>query len=62
MERTDSREEIGVIAEEMRIHPTPHTPNTDSSADITGTEVGQCEHGLLGMGERYGIQGGDGVE
>ena len=28
-EITDSIEEIGVIAEAMGIHPTPHTPKTD---------------------------------
>ena len=53
---------MGVIAEAMRIHPTPHIPKKDSGAYITGREVGWCDHGLLGMGELDGTRGRDGVE
>ena len=49
-ERTDSGEEMGVIAEAMGIHPTPHTPKTDSGAGIKGAVVGWNEHGLLVTG------------
>ena len=42
VETTDSGEGIGVIAEEMLIHPVSHTPKTDSGAGKTptGTYIG----------------------
>ena len=49
-ERTDSGEELGVIAEAMGINPTPHSPKTDSGTGRTGTEVGRRDHGLSGTG------------
>ena len=55
-ERTDIREEMGVIPDAMGIHQTPHTPKKDISVDKTGTEVGQCEHVLLGAGKINGTQ------
>ena len=61
-ERTDSGEEMGVIAESMGIHPTPNNPKTDRGAVITGTEVGRYEHGFSGTGEIDGTQGSDGAE
>ena len=42
-ERTDSGEEMEVIADAMGIHPTPHTPSTDRDMDRTETEVGWCD-------------------
>ena len=53
-ERADSGEEKGVIAEEMRIHPTPHTPNMDSVAYRKWAKGGRCEQGLWGVGKKYG--------
>ena len=60
-ERTDSRKEMGVIAEAMGIHPTTHTPNTDRSAVRKEMEVGRCYHRLLGKKELYGTEGRDGA-
>ena len=45
---------MGVIVETIGIHPTPHNPNMDSSADRTDTEVGQCINDFLGTGVKYG--------
>ena len=61
-ETTDIREGMGVIAETMGIHPTSHTPNIDRGAGkkLIGTEVGQCEHVLLGAGEGDGTKWVDG--
>ena len=53
---------MGVIAEAMRIHPTPHIPKTKSGAVRTGMEVGRCDCGFLGTGEIYGTRGMDGTE
>ena len=39
-ERSDSREEMGVITEAMGIDPTQITSKTDSGAGRIGTEVG----------------------
>ena len=54
VERTDSREEMGVIPEAMVIRPTPHPPKTNSSTGRIGTEVSRCEHRFLGTGKRDG--------
>ena len=61
-ERKNSGEEMGVIAEAMGINPAPLNLNTDSSAGKTGTELGRCDCGLLGMEEIYGTQGRDAVK
>ena len=59
-----SGEGMGVIAKEMGIHPSSHTPKTDSSAGKAqrGTEVGWRERGLLGEGERDETRWVDGPE
>ena len=54
VERTDSREEMGVMPEAMVIRPTPHPPKTNSSTGRIGTEVSRCEHRFLGTGKRDG--------
>ena len=51
-----------VIAEAMRIHPTPQTPKTDSGAGRTGMEVSWCEHVLSGKRGRDGRRWGDEAE
>ena len=61
----DVGEVTGVVAEAMGIHPTSHTPKTDSGADKmpTATEVGWCEGlffwggGLFGEHETCGVDG-----
>ena len=57
-----NREEMGVILKAMVIHPTPHTPKTDSGAGRTSTEVGWCDCRLLGAGKLYGTRVRDGAE
>ena len=62
MDRTDCWGEIGVIMEAMGIHPTPHTPKTDSGAGRKGTKVGWCGCGFFGASEIDGTRGRDRVE
>ena len=50
-ERSNSREEIGVIVEAMVIYPNPHTPKMDSGSGRARKEVGWCEHGFLERGK-----------
>ena len=62
VETSDSGEEMWVITEAMEIHPTPHTPKTDSGTGRTGTELGMCEPRFSGTGEIDGTQRGNGAE
>ena len=39
----DSREEMGMITEEMGIYPTPHTPKTYRGTGRTGEELIWCD-------------------
>ena len=48
-----------MVAEVMKIHPTSQTPKMDSGAGKTPTvtEVGRCEHILLGVEEIWYMRG-----